>query len=122
MLKSSGKLKKCNSTVATNFPLLPKRESNFKKNKSNSLKKVLFKTNKNNNNINCLLNISSLTNNEASLTKYNSQSNININLYDPQKPNINNTSSTNVDCANNNKTILKKPIQKLIFGKNRKKN
>ena len=122
MLKSSDKLKKFNSIVATNFPLLPKRESNFKKNKSNSLKKVLFKTNKNNSNINCLLNISSLTNNEASLTKYNSQSNVNINLYDAQKPNINNTSSTNVDCANNNKTILKKPIQKLNFDKNRKKN
>ena len=128
MLKSSDKLKKCNSTVYTNFPLLPKRESNLKKNKNNSLKKVIFKTIKNNNNTNCLLNTSSLTNNETTLTKYNSQSNININLLEPPKPNINNTSSINIDNFNNNninfnRTILKKPIPKLnIFNKNTKKN
>jgi hypothetical protein len=128
MLKSSDKLKKCNNTNYTNFPLLPKRESNLKKNKNNSLKKVIFKTIKNNNNTNCLLNTSSLTNNETTLTKYNSQSNININLLEPPKPNINNTSSTNIDNFNNNninfnRTILKKPIPKLnIFNKNTKKN
>ena len=120
MLKSSDKLKKCNNTNYTNFPLLPKRESNLKKNKNNSLKKVIFKTIKNNSDINCLLNISSLTNNDTTLTKYNSQSNININLLEPQKPNINITSSTNIDNSNNNKinlnrAILKQPIPKLNY-------
>ena len=120
MLKSSDKLKKCNNTNYTNFPLLPKRESNLKKNKNNSLKKVIFKTIKNNSDIKYLLNISSLTNNDTTLTKYNSQSNININLLEPQKPNINITSSTNIDNSNNNKinfnrAILKKPIPKLNY-------
>ena len=119
MLKSSENIKKSNNTIYTNFPLLPKRESNLKKNKNNSIKKVMFKTIKNNSNINCLLN-TSLTNNETTLTKYNSQSNINI--LDPQKQNslnnINHTSSTNIDNSNNNKinlnrTILKNPIPKL---------
>jgi hypothetical protein len=118
MLKSSDKLKKCNNTNYTNFPLLPKRESNLKKNKNNSLKKVIFKTIKNNSDIKYLLNISSLTNNDTTLTKYNSQSNININFLEPQKPNINITSSTNIDNSNNNKinfnrAILKNPIPKL---------
>ena len=120
MLKSSDKLKKCNNTAYTNFPLLPKRESNLKKNKNNSLKKVIFKTIKNNSDINCLLNISSLTNNDTTLTKYNSQSNININFLESQKPNINITSSTNIDNSNNNKinlnrAILKQPIPKLNY-------
>ena len=120
MLKSSDKLKKCNNTTYTNFPLLPKRESNLKKNKNNSLKKVIFKTIKNNSDINCLLNISSLTNNDTTLTKYNSQSNININFLESQKPNINITSSTNIDNSNNNKininrAILKQPIPKLNY-------
>ena len=118
MLKSSDKLKKCNNTTYTSFPLLPKRESNLKKNKNNFLKKVIFKTIKNNSDINCLLNISSLTNNDTTLTKYNSQSNININFLESQKPNINITSSTNIDNSNNNKinfnrAILKNPIPKL---------
>ena len=120
MLKSSDKLKKCNNTTYTSFPLLPKRESNLKKNKNNFLKKVIFKTIKNNSDINCLLNISSLTNNDTTLTKYNSQSNININFLESQKPNINITSSTNIDNSNNNKinlnrAILKQPIPKLNY-------
>ena len=131
MLKSSDKPKKCYNTVYANFPILPKRESNFKKNKNNSLKRVIFKTIKNNSNINCLLNTSSLTNNETSLTKYNSQSN--INLLEPQKQNslnninINITSSININNSNNNKinfnrTILKNPIPKLnIFDKKNQK-